>query len=72
MERGSNYPNGADASAAAVPVKTTLSIVQERFKADETVHLVSYLAPIMNNRLLVLPFVLQHHIPCWVFSCVCV
>ncbi|TDG42358.1 hypothetical protein AWZ03_011212 [Drosophila navojoa] len=40
MERGSNYPNGGDASAAAVPVKTTLSIVQERFKADETVHLI--------------------------------
>ncbi|XP_030566792.1 type II inositol 1,4,5-trisphosphate 5-phosphatase isoform X1 [Drosophila novamexicana] len=42
MERGSLYPNGADASAAAAaaPEKTTMSIVQQRFKADETVHLI--------------------------------
>lgn len=41
MERGINFPNGADAAAAAVPGRTAMELVQQRFKSDETVHLVS-------------------------------
>ncbi|KAL7744753.1 hypothetical protein ACLKA6_007055 [Drosophila palustris] len=40
MERGINFPNGADAAASAAPGKTTMELVQQRFKSDETVHLI--------------------------------
>lgn len=48
MERGSSFYNGVDGAAAAPAAGTsgqehrsTLDIVQQRFKADETVHMVS-------------------------------
>lgn len=49
MERGRIFSNGSADSAAAAAVaanfapeqRTTLDLVQQRFKADETVHLVS-------------------------------
>lgn len=49
MERGRIFSNGAADSPAAAAVaanfvseqRTTLDLVQQRFKADETVHLVS-------------------------------
>lgn len=40
MERGNDLPNGADDPTAAIPEKTTMELVQQRFKADETVHLI--------------------------------
>lgn len=55
MERGSSFHNGVNGAAAAAATvaagagagnsvpepRSTLDIVQQRFKADETVHMVS-------------------------------
>ncbi|XP_034475474.1 type II inositol 1,4,5-trisphosphate 5-phosphatase [Drosophila innubila] len=40
MERGINFPNGDDGATASAPEKTTMELVQQRFKSDERVHLI--------------------------------